>query len=71
MGWCRGSDIAVGVINAVRRRVKNEETRAAIYRDVINELDNHDWDTHDDAIGYDPVFDQVMQEMDPDVYIPS
>ena len=66
MGFARGSEIAVTMINSLKRRVKDKAVRKEVYKELIGELDSHDWDTHDEAMGYDPVFDAAMKEVNPD-----
>lgn len=62
MGWSSGSEIMNAVIEAVRDEVKNKERRKAIYKPVIEILENGDWDTQDESIGLDQAFDELLLE---------
>ena len=60
MGWSSVSEIAVGVIEAVRENVPDKRTRRAVYKALIEVQEAADWDTQDEAMGVDEVFDAVL-----------
>ncbi len=65
MGWSSGTTVAIEVITSVKKHVKNKETRRALYEDLIETLESHDWDCVEEAEGYDPIMDEVIQEKYP------
>jgi hypothetical protein len=67
MGWCSGSDIASAMIRAGKKYIPARH-RKAFYNDVINALEDHDWDCQGDVMGEDELFDEVLKERNPDWY---
>ncbi len=61
MGWASGSDIAVEIVKAVKENVPDKKARKRIYIAVKDALESHDWDTQDEAMGIDPLFDEVLE----------
>jgi len=66
MGWASGSDIAREMIIAIKHLVPSHGTRSALYLNLIEALEGHDWDTQDEAMGIDPLFDKAMYFIHPD-----
>lgn len=66
MGWASGSRIALKLIETMGRNVPQVEQRIPIYEDMINCLLNEDWDTVDEVLCIDPVFDHVIRKKFPD-----
>lgn len=62
MGFSRGSDIFSGVIAAVKPVVKNIDDRKAIYRQIIDVLNDADWDTQDECLGRDEAYDELYYQ---------
>lgn len=63
MGWSSGSELFDEVIKAVQPRVPDAATRKAIYLDLIPAFEDHDWDTEDECLGSDPMFDAAYREL--------
>ena len=68
MGWAGGSMVMIGVINSIKDRVKDKEIRKYIYTDVVNCLEDADWDCVEEALGYDEAFDEKFREWYPDYF---
>ncbi len=66
MGWGSGSRVMGDVIKAVRRHVPDQATREAIYRPIIEGMEDEDWDTQAECLGEDPAFDAVIRRMHPE-----
>lgn len=66
MGWSRGTPVAIGIIESVKKHVKNYSKRVDIYVDVIETLEDNDWDTVSEAMGYDDAFDEAVKDLHPD-----
>lgn len=62
MGWASGSTLAESIIKAVKDNVPDEQARVNIYRVLLNSMRNQDWDTEDEAMGIDPLFDGLIEE---------
>ena len=60
MGWASGSDVMDGFIQ--RSEGFSEEARVMFYRAIIPALQMADWDTEEECLGKDPVYDQVLRE---------
>lgn len=60
MGWSSGTDIAVAVVTAVKNEIKDPKARARIYKPFIKAMNDSDWDTQDEAMDIDPVFDKLI-----------
>jgi hypothetical protein len=37
-----------------------------MYIGIIEELENHDWDTQEESLGQDDVFDEALKELHPE-----
>jgi hypothetical protein len=66
MGWARGADVAHGIIKAVNKTILRPSEKRNLYFDIIPILEHEDWDTQDECMGEDPVFDAVMEHLHPD-----
>ena len=66
MGWSGGSEIADTLIDIISTEVKNKTTRKRMYIGIIEELENHDWDTQEESLGQDDVFDEALKELHPE-----
>lgn len=66
MGWSAGSGIAQPIIEAIRDNVPIAKARKRIYKVLLHSFESADWDTQDEAMGIDPVFDEVLKsQMEP------
>lgn len=65
MGWSIGSRIMNEIIAAVQPHVADQATREAIYRPIVEVMEDADWDTQDESMGEDPAFDALMRDMHP------
>ena len=63
MGWSSGSSIMICVIEAVKPHVESVEKRKAIYVPIIEVLEDGDWDTQDEVLGYDEAYDEIYREI--------
>jgi hypothetical protein len=62
MGWASATDLVVCVIENAKKYIKDPVDRKSFYKPVIDEFENRDWDTQDEALGYDEVFDELYKE---------
>lgn len=65
MGWSGGSNIACAMIKCIKKNVKDDEIKFKLYTGLIQSLENEDWDTEDEAMGIDKVFDKAMLKLHP------
>lgn len=65
MGWSGGSSVAANLIEVVSNRALRTCDKEAIYKVLINTLEDHDWDTQEECVGIDYIFDAVLKEMHP------
>lgn len=66
MGWASGSQIANDIIEHPEVQVLEDKERKGVFRAVFEALEGHDWDTIDESMGLDPMFDEVVREKYPD-----
>ena len=66
MGWGSGSDMMDDIIFDMKKKIKDKDIRKTIYKILIDAFENHDWDTQDDCLGSDKVFDDALKELHPD-----
>ena len=66
MGWASGSDIACAMVIAINEYVKDDIIKAKLYEVLIDELEQQDCDTLDEAMNIDPVYDEVILKLNPD-----
>ena len=62
MGWASASNIMDAVIKGVKANVPDDNARREIYQPIYDALTQSDWDTVDECIGQDPVFDKIAAE---------
>ena len=66
MGWAGGCDVMNFIIYRVKKKFPHDdELRRDIYGIVIQALDGHDWDTHDECWGQDDKFDEALKDLHP------
>jgi hypothetical protein len=68
MGWSSGSRLFGDVIESLKKHVPDEESRQAIYIDLIDAFEDFDCDTLEECTGEDEVFDDALKEAHPDWY---
>lgn len=56
MGWSSGSPLMIDIIGIIKKKLKNEEIRERIYKDLIVCFEDMDCDTLDECVGTDKVF---------------
>lgn len=66
MGWSGGTDIATAVIKSAKKNIKDKEARRAFYHDFLDAMEDSDWDTQDEAMEIDPLFDEVLSKRNED-----
>lgn len=65
MGWAGGSQVAIAIIEDDRVQVLEDCLRKGVLEAVLDALEGADWDTLDEAMGIDPVFDELILERYP------
>lgn len=66
MGWASGSEIANDMITCPAIQRLQDDERKPIFNTLYKSLRSMDWDTVDESMGIDPVFDEVVRENEPD-----
>lgn len=66
MGWSSGSELAESIINTINANVKDDKVKETLYRNLINQFEDHDCDTMCECLGVDPIYDKVFNEMYPE-----
>ncbi len=64
MGWCGGADVAREMVEAINQHVPDVKIKRKLYRALIEALESNDWDTQNEAMGIDPIFDKLIQPED-------
>jgi len=67
VGWSGGTDLAWSIIKVAKKHVPDKKARLKLYVGVIDAMEDHDWDTQGEAMGRDPVFDEAMLTLHPDM----
>jgi hypothetical protein len=65
MGWSSGSGLFGELIDSLMKHVSDDDDRKAIYLDMIEAFEAHDWDTLDECVGVDDVYDEIYEERYP------
>lgn len=68
MGWARGADVANGSIKAINRTNLRPSEKRQFYLDIVPVLEDEDWDTQDECMEDDPVFEAAMKHLHPEWY---
>ena len=74
MGWVSGSDLATEIIKAFEvfsefdTRDVSVKMKVEFYKAIITALEQHDWDTQDEAMGMSPEFDAAIRELNPAMF---
>lgn len=67
MGWSGGSRLFGSLITTLMENVPEDAAREAIYRDMVDAFQDADWDTLDECLGDDEVYDAIYEELFPNV----
>lgn len=65
MGWSSGSIHAETLIKVLSELNLDDETREKIYSEMIDVWESDDWDTQDEVMGQDDIFDKLIKEKNP------
>lgn len=66
MGWCSGTRIFDGVVAGIVGEKVNEDPKELL-KYLINELEDMDWDCHQDSEYWDhPLVQEVLMELHPE-----
>lgn len=65
MGWASGSGLFASVIDAAKVAIPTEADRKEFYKKVIAAFEEHDWDTLDECLDDDPVYEAAVKELHP------
>jgi hypothetical protein len=68
MGWGSGSILIGEIIVLAKKHIPDTLARAAFYKDLIRTFEGHDWDTQQEAMDIDPVFDATMHFVNPQLF---
>ena len=62
MGWASGGGIACAMVDLCQSYVVGRDSQVQFLVKAFESLDNHDWDTHDEAIPdkNDPMYSVVI-----------
>jgi len=61
MGWGSGSELMSRIIRDLNKRNAPPAVREMVYGVLIPAFEAQDWDTQDDCLDEDPVFDKVLE----------
>ena len=64
MGWSSGSELFSIVIDSVKKRLPDNERRE-LYVELIPAFEDMDWDTQDECMGKDPMYEAALKELHP------
>jgi hypothetical protein len=56
------------IIRLAMQYIPDIEARKGFYKAAIRTFEGHDWDTQYDAMNVDPVFDEVMRAINPELF---
>ena len=63
MGWCSATEIFDNVVESLLDPAKDKEQ---VIKDLVNALENGDWDCQQDSEYYDnPIVQKVFKELHP------
>ena len=62
MGWSGGYYVMNGLIRTLNFVGVDADTREKIYEKMLRVLEDQDWDTQEDCVGEDPVYDSVLRD---------
>lgn len=65
MGWSSGTKIMSDIIDTIKPRVEDPESRRYIYHKIIMAFEVGDWDTQSECMGRDAAFDAALKDLHP------
>ena len=65
MGWASGSSVMDKIIAALSYHIKDDTVRYQLYKLLIKALEQQDWDTQTESLGYDIMFDAALDSIHP------
>lgn len=65
MGWGSGSTLMEKIVKRIKNDVTDQEVRKIVYKILVEEFENQDWDTVDEVLYLDDALDDVIYEMHP------
>lgn len=65
MGWSRGSQVMSTIIGQLKTHMPDVEARKIVYEILIEEFEDMDWDTQQECMGEDLIFDEIMRNRHP------
>lgn len=65
MGWGSGSYLMSEVQQGMMEKGIPKPIRKTLYEILIPAMQDRDWDTELDCMGYDPAFDEVLRSLHP------
>lgn len=65
MGWGSGSALMEKIVKRIQNDVPGYEIRKKVYKILVEEFENRDWDTVDEVLYLDDALDEVISEMHP------
>lgn len=63
MGWGSGSTLMEKIVKRIKNDVTDQEVRKIVYKILVDEFENEDWDTVDEVLYLDDALDEVIYEM--------
>jgi hypothetical protein len=68
MGWNTGSSLFDEIIIAANDAELSSDQKRILYERLIPAFENLDADTLDECLGEDEVFDEVLKELNPELF---
>lgn len=68
MGWNSGSRLFKELILSLNEAEVDENQREMIYTRMIEVFTDDDWDTPDECLDLDKVYDRVLKDIRPEVF---
>ncbi len=62
MGWASGSRLFGRIIKELKVVIEDKDQRKKIYRTLMSEFQESDWDTEDECLGLDDAYDEMYSE---------
>ena len=63
MSWGGGTDIMYDTIRSFNKHEITDPVRLNLYLDLIESLQGQDWNSADECLGQDPVFDEALEDV--------
>lgn len=65
MGWSSGSAVMGDITIGLKKIIKSQKQRIAIYKIIIGALEMQDWDNQSECLKQDKAFDIALKELHP------